>query len=99
MSPRIVFVTDFPDAADVAREMAPSGFELVIAPARSAEYKEAMKGAEYLVGFVDGLVDTQLYKDGDGAMACRKQAVDPYIVEIDDSERYAYDNQRIQAGD
>jgi len=44
--------------------MAPSGFELVIAPARSAEYKTAMKDAEYLVGFVDGLVDTQLYKDG-----------------------------------
>jgi len=64
MSPRIVFVTDFPDAADVARDMAPSGFELVIAPARSAEYKTAMKDAEYLVGFVDGLVDTQLYKDG-----------------------------------
>ena len=64
MSPRIVFVTDFPDAADVAREMAPSGFELVIAPARSAEYKEAMREAEYLVGFVDGLVDEELYGDG-----------------------------------
>jgi len=64
MSPRIVFVTDFPDAADVAREMAPSGFELVIAPARSAEYKKAMADAEYLVGFVDGLVDEDLYKDG-----------------------------------
>jgi phosphoglycerate dehydrogenase-like enzyme len=64
MSPRIVFVTDFPDAADVAREMAPSGFELVVAPARSAEYKKAMADAEYLVGFVDGLVDEALYKDG-----------------------------------
>jgi phosphoglycerate dehydrogenase-like enzyme len=63
MSPRIVFVTDFPDAADVAREMAPSGFELVIAPARSAEYKEAMREAEYLVGFVDMLVDEELYGD------------------------------------
>ncbi|MDH3701702.1 MAG: 2-hydroxyacid dehydrogenase [Alphaproteobacteria bacterium] len=64
MSPRIVFVTDFPDAADVAREMAPSGFDLVIAPARSAEYKEAMRDAEFLVGFVDGLVDEELYKTG-----------------------------------
>lgn len=64
MSPRIVFVTDFPDAADVAREMAPSGFELVIAPARSAEYKKAMADAEYLVGFVDGLVDDELFETG-----------------------------------
>jgi len=62
MDPRIVFVTDFPDAADVAREMAPSGFDMVIAPARSAEYKDAMREAEYLVGFVDGLVDAELYK-------------------------------------
>jgi glyoxylate reductase/D-3-phosphoglycerate dehydrogenase len=57
-------VTDFPDAADVAREMAPSGFELVIAPARSAEYKKAMADAEYLVGFVDGLVDDELFETG-----------------------------------
>ncbi len=64
MSPRIVFVTDFPDAADVAREMAPSGFDLAIVPARSAEYKEAMKDAEYLVGFVDGLVDPELFTTG-----------------------------------
>ena len=64
MSPRIVFVTEYPDAADVARQMAPSGFELVIAAARSAEYKEAMRDAEYLVGFVDMLVDEELYKTG-----------------------------------
>ncbi len=64
MSPRIVFVTDFPDAADVAREMAPSGFDLSIVPARSAEYNEAMREAEYLVGFVDGLVDGDLYAAG-----------------------------------
>jgi glyoxylate reductase/D-3-phosphoglycerate dehydrogenase len=63
MNPKIVFVTDFPDAAVVAREMAPSGFELVVAAAHSAEYKTAMKDAEYLVGFVDKLVAPQLYKD------------------------------------
>jgi glyoxylate reductase/D-3-phosphoglycerate dehydrogenase len=62
MNPKIVFVTDFPDAAVVAREMAPSGFELVVAAAHSAEYKAAMKEAEYLVGFVDKLVAPDLYK-------------------------------------
>ena len=64
MSPRIVFVTDFPDAADVAREMAPPGFDLVVTPARSAEYQEAMRDAEYLVGFVDALIDEELYRTG-----------------------------------
>lgn len=64
MDPRIVFVTDFPVAADRAREMAPSGFELAIVSARSAEYNEAMKDAEYLVGFVDGLVDDELFQTG-----------------------------------
>ena len=64
MDPRIVFVTDFPVAADRAREMAPTGFELAIVPARSPEYDEAMKDAEYLVGFVDGLVDYALFETG-----------------------------------
>ncbi|MBT7231596.1 MAG: hypothetical protein HN861_01055, partial [Rhodospirillaceae bacterium] len=52
----IVFVTDFPDAAVVAKDMAPPDFDLVIVPAGSSEYLEAMAGAEYLVGFVDGLI-------------------------------------------
>ena len=42
---------------------------------------------------------TQLYKDESAKMACRKRPVDPYVVPIDETERYAYDNQRIQAGD
>ena len=64
MQPRIVFVTNFPDAADAARDMAPSGFELSIAPAGGAAYLEAMRGAEYLVGFVDWLVDEALFEAG-----------------------------------
>ena len=64
MSPKIVFVTNFPDAADVAREMTPTGFGLAIVPAGSAEYHEAMAEAEYLVGFVAGLVDQELFKTG-----------------------------------
>ncbi len=64
MSRRIVFVTTFPDAADVAREMAPPDFDLIVTPAGSAEYKEAMRDAEYLVGFVDGLIDEELFRTG-----------------------------------
>lgn len=61
MDPRIVFVTQFPDAATAAKEMAPSGFVLQIAAAKSAEFREAMAGAEYLVGYVDMLVQKDLF--------------------------------------
>ncbi|MBT5664946.1 MAG: lactate dehydrogenase [Rhodospirillaceae bacterium] len=64
MSPKIVFVTDFPVAADFAAEMALDGYDMVVAEARSAEYIAAIKDAEYLVGFVDMLVDDQLFVDG-----------------------------------
>jgi phosphoglycerate dehydrogenase-like enzyme len=64
MAPKIVFVTNFPDAADVAREMTPSGFDLAVVPAASAEYRDAMADAEYLVGFVDGLVNKELFQTG-----------------------------------
>ena len=62
MTPRIVFVTEFPDAADAARAVAPSGFELAVVPARSADYLAAMAEAEFLVGFVDALVDRELFR-------------------------------------
>ncbi len=61
MSSKIVFVTQFPAAAAFARELAPSGYDLIITEARSAEYQGALATAEYLVGFVDMLVDDELY--------------------------------------
>jgi phosphoglycerate dehydrogenase-like enzyme len=64
MAPKIVFVTQFPAAADSARDLSPAGFDLAIVEGRSAEYKAAMADAEYLVGFVDMLVDDELYQTG-----------------------------------
>lgn len=61
MDPKIVFVTQFSAAADFAREMMPAGFDLVVAEARSAEYTKALADAAYLVGFVDMLVDDELF--------------------------------------
>jgi glyoxylate reductase/D-3-phosphoglycerate dehydrogenase len=61
MASKIVVVTP-PDAHEAAREMAPAGFELVIASPGSAEYTAAMRDAEYLVGFVDMLVQEKLYQ-------------------------------------
>lgn len=64
MAPRIVFVTNFPVAAEFGRELAPKGYDLVVAEARSAEFEAALKDAEYLVGFVDMLVDDDLFAAG-----------------------------------
>lgn len=41
---------------------------------------------------------TMTYKDGNGNMASRKKPVAPYIVPIEDSEKDAYDRQRIHQG-
>jgi len=61
MDPRIVFVTDFPDAATAAQEMVPAGFDLQIVPAKTPEFREAVAGAEFLVGYVDMLVQQDLF--------------------------------------
>lgn len=62
MGKRIVFVSPFPDAADAARDLAPAGFELVVAASGSAEYEAAIGEADYLVGFVDPLVRDALFQ-------------------------------------
>ena len=61
MRPRIVLVIPA-DAHDLARDLAPPGFELAIAAPRTPEYQGALAEAEYLVGFVDMLVNDALYR-------------------------------------
>ena len=62
MEPRIVYVNSPFDNGEAVEELAPSGFALVRAQARSPAYREALGEASYLVGFVDGLVDDELYR-------------------------------------
>jgi len=64
MGSKIVFVTQFPAAADFARELVPTGYDLVVAEAASPEYNAALADAEYLVGFVDMLVNDELFAGG-----------------------------------
>ncbi|MEK9906020.1 MAG: 2-hydroxyacid dehydrogenase [Rhodospirillales bacterium] len=64
MKPRILFVTDFPAAAIFGKELAPAGYELVIAEAGTDEYTKALPGADFLVGFVDKLVKPDLFAAG-----------------------------------
>lgn len=62
MLSRIVVVTQAMVDDEVVREMAPDGFDVVIAKPGSAEWPAAIGGADYLVGFVDMLVKDELYR-------------------------------------
>lgn len=44
----------------------------------------------------DWFCHVQLYKNDQGQMACKKRAIDPYVVELDDDEKTAYQKMRIQ---
>jgi len=57
----IVVVTGGMVDEEVVREMAPDGFELLIARPGSPEWHPALAGAAYLVGFADMLVRDELY--------------------------------------
>jgi phosphoglycerate dehydrogenase-like enzyme len=58
MAPKLVVATQPSDPLDLIRDLAPAGFDLVIAPFNSPEYRAAMKTADFSVGFPDpGLND------------------------------------------
>lgn len=61
MPPRILMMDNALSAAEIARELAPRGFDLVIAPLGSPEFKAAVPEAEYLVGFGNRAVDDGFY--------------------------------------
>jgi succinate dehydrogenase/fumarate reductase flavoprotein subunit len=44
----------------------------------------------------DWYCHVQLYKDENGKMACRKKEIEPYVVELDESEKNAYQKMRVQ---
>jgi phosphoglycerate dehydrogenase-like enzyme len=62
MTAKILVVAQTPEAAEIAREMAPAGFELAIVTRGSAEYKAALAEAEYLVGFAETSMNDAFYK-------------------------------------
>jgi len=44
----------------------------------------------------DWFCHVQLYKDENNQMACKKRPIDPYVIELDDEEKTAYQKMRIQ---
>lgn len=61
MPERIVFVTPFADSSRMADSMAPPGFDFLNVAGGSPEYHAALADASYLVGFVSGLIQTELF--------------------------------------
>jgi lactate dehydrogenase-like 2-hydroxyacid dehydrogenase len=63
MSPRIVVVPPtHADIAEMAKKMAPSGFELVVSRADRAALEQVLPAAEYLVCYPNVRLDDALYK-------------------------------------
>ncbi|MBK1661771.1 lactate dehydrogenase [Paracraurococcus ruber] len=49
-------------AMEIAREIAPSGMELVVAPLGSPEFQAAAPGADFLVGFGNRAIGAEFYR-------------------------------------
>ena len=62
MPPRIVLVPPSADVGEIAREMAPAGFELVLARDGSPEYEAALGGAEYMVCYPNVALRDAFYR-------------------------------------
>ena len=61
MPPRILLMASPLSDPDLAREIAPSGMDLTIAPFGSPEFKAAVASADFLVGFGNKAVDASFY--------------------------------------
>ena len=57
MPSKILFANTCAELVETAREVSPSGFELIIAAPDSAEYVAAVPDAEYRLGIVQGMDD------------------------------------------
>ena len=62
MAPKILLTDNPLSAMDIARELAPSGFDVVIARAGSPEFNAALADAEYIVGLGEVKMDDAFYK-------------------------------------
>ena len=62
MAPKILLMDNPLSAMDIARELAPSGFDTIIARAGSPEFNAALADAEYIVGLGEVKMDDAFYK-------------------------------------
>src|SRR5581483_3503248 len=62
MGPRIVLVPPSAEVGEIARQMAPSGFELVLAQPGTSEYEAALAEAQYMVCYPNVQMHDSFYK-------------------------------------
>jgi phosphoglycerate dehydrogenase-like enzyme len=62
MAPKILVPDNPLNASEVMRELAPAGFDVVLARAGSPEWNEALHDVEYLVGLGEVKMDDAFYK-------------------------------------
>src|SRR4029077_8544653 len=63
MAPRIVVVPpSHAEVAEIARKMAPGGFEVIVSSANRAELEKVLPGAEYIVCYPNVKSDNSFYK-------------------------------------
>jgi len=62
MAPKILLTDNPLSAMDIARELAPSGFDVVIARSGTPEFTAALSDAEYIVGLGEVKMDDEFYK-------------------------------------
>ena len=63
MAPRILVADNPLNDNDIARELAPAGFDTVLARPGSPEFAAALADAEYIVGFGDNTMNDAFYKN------------------------------------
>ncbi|WP_424814452.1 2-hydroxyacid dehydrogenase [Roseococcus sp. YIM B11640] len=61
MAPRILMMDSPLSDMPTAREMAPSGLEMIVAPFGSEAFRAALPGADFLVGFGNRAIDAGFY--------------------------------------
>ncbi len=62
MGPRIVLVPPSAEVGEIARQMAPSGFELVLAQPGTSEYEAALAEAQYMVCYPNVPLQDAFYR-------------------------------------
>ena len=62
MAPRILVIDNPLNSMEVARELAPPGYEVVTATLNSPDFKAALPDIDYMIGFGDPTMDDAFYR-------------------------------------
>src|ERR1700760_5079349 len=87
MAPKILLTDNPLRAMDIARELAPSGFDTVIARAGSPEFNAALADVEYIVGLGEVKMDDAFYKSAPNLKLVQLLSAGYDRVDIDAARR------------